>query len=75
MNRGEPDMVDGEKKVKISVPLSGDAAIALKFLADKCIRDPQQQAAWIIERALEAWGLITRDKGVVIEPDDRQYPE
>lgn len=44
--------------VKIFVPLSREAALALSAFAEKERRDPKQQASWIIERELERVGLL-----------------
>ena len=45
-------------ELKLFIPLSIDAAIALRQLADKEHRDPKQQASLIIETELERRGLL-----------------
>jgi hypothetical protein len=49
--------------LKIYVPLSMDAAIALRQLADQEHRDPKQQASFIIETELERRGLLKQPPG------------
>jgi len=56
-------------EIKVYVPLSKDAALALRKMADQEHRDPKQQASWIIETELIRCGFLqpeqvaqTRDK-------------
>ena len=46
-------------EVKVYIPLSKNAVMALRKLADQERRDPRQQASWIIESELIRRGLIT----------------
>ena len=54
-------------EIKVYIPLSKDAALALSKLADQERRDPKQQASLIIENELIRLKLIQPNKGTQVQ--------
>ena len=52
-----------DKKIKVPIPFSNDAALALRKLSDQEKRDPKQQTSLIIEKELIRFELIQPNKG------------
>jgi len=54
-------------EIKVYIPLSKDAALALSKLADQERRDPKPQASLIIENELIRLKLIQPNKGTQVQ--------
>jgi hypothetical protein len=72
MNETSFLLSEANVQVKILVPLSREAALALQALAIQERREPKQQAGWLIERELERRGLIKIDPTNIQNPSTQE---